>query len=427
MLRILLGPPCAGKSSYIEEHAKRGDVRIDWDALAAAVDAKATGTHTDRDGAVRAVATYGRAVLANYLADKWKAERDNGSEATGWIPLTAFESIGGVDKLITAGARVTILSPGEEECLRRCEDDGRPAGTADAIRAWYADPPNVPDGWLYDENMKEGRLMRSMNMPLKVKSAAGEKAANPFGGELKDGEFIAYASTFNDEPDSYGDIVAPGAFTNTLAAWKAKDAPIPLLYGHNMHDPDFNIGHIVDAKEDEHGLLVWGAIDLETGKGAQVYRLLKSRRLSQLSFAFDVRDYEYILDEKGAQTGGLLLKDIDIHEVSLVQLGANRHTSVLAVKSAAEVVASVKADFSDDEAEALADAAAQLREALSTIEGLLDGSGASDDNDTSDDDGNAADDSDTAQAAPEGAAKSAVAAAAKLAVAVAAAEAATIR
>ena len=37
--------------------------------------------------------------------------------------------------------------------------------------------------------------------------------------DLKDGEFIAYPSTFTRTPDSYGDIVAKGAFADTIKAW----------------------------------------------------------------------------------------------------------------------------------------------------------------------------------------------------------------
>src|SRR5699024_11569870 len=106
---------------------------------------------------------------------------------------------------------------------------------------------------------------------------------------LDDGTFTAYASVFGNV-DSYGDVVMPGAFADTLAAWKSGDAPIPLLFGHNMSDPDYNIGAVVDAVEDDHGLKVTANLDLDAPKAAQVYRLLKGKRINQMSFAYDVLD-----------------------------------------------------------------------------------------------------------------------------------------
>ncbi len=69
------------------------------------------------------------------------------------------------------------------------------------------------------------------------------------------GGFTGYAATFDREPDSYGDVIARGAFTDTLKAWTESGRPVPVLYGHNMDDPDFNIG-TAELMEDERGLKV---------------------------------------------------------------------------------------------------------------------------------------------------------------------------
>lgn len=156
---------------------------------------------------------------------------------------------------------------------------------------------------------------------------------------LGEGEFIAYASVFGNK-DSYGDIVEPGAFTDTLAEWSAKDAPIPALWGHNMSDPDYNIGHVVSAEEDEKGLKVRIKIDLENplpgSKAPQVYRLLKGKRVEQMSFAYDVLDGGYA--ERADAAGGekesyYALRKLHLYEVSVVPIGANQETEILGVKS----------------------------------------------------------------------------------------------
>ena len=166
---------------------------------------------------------------------------------------------------------------------------------------------------------------------MKLKNANVLVKAGPEDG-LEDGQFEAYASIFGNI-DSYGDVVQPGAFENTLKEWAESGNFLPVLFGHNMADPDYNIGHVLEAKEDERGLWVRGQLDLESAKGAQVHRMLKGRRISQLSFAYDV------IKGTWGQLDGVdvyELHEVKIYEVSLVTIGANQETEVLAVKTAME-------------------------------------------------------------------------------------------
>jgi HK97 family phage prohead protease len=147
--------------------------------------------------------------------------------------------------------------------------------------------------------------------------------------QLEEGLFTAYASVF-DVKDSYGDVVVKGAFTDTLTEWAERDAKIPLLFAHNMSDPDYNIGFIEEAVEDDTGLLVRGRLDLENPKAEQVYRLLKSRRIDQMSFAFDVTS-DRVVGSGNEKTRELL--GVKLYEVSVVTLGANQETQILDVKT----------------------------------------------------------------------------------------------
>lgn len=175
-----------------------------------------------------------------------------------------------------------------------------------------------------------------------TKNATVQLKAGPEDG-LADGQFVAYASVFGNV-DSYGDIVVKGAFANDLGRWEKSGNAIPLLFGHNMSDPDFNIGHVVSAEEDNVGLKVTAQLDLENPKAKQVYRMLKGRRIDQMSFAYDV------VDGAKAQKDGedvYEIRDLKLYEVSVVTVGANSETEVLAVKqvpaTADRILADVKA------------------------------------------------------------------------------------
>lgn len=145
------------------------------------------------------------------------------------------------------------------------------------------------------------------------------------------GEFTGYASTWTRTPDSYGDVVRRGAFADTLAAWEATGRPIPALWGHRMDDPTMFIGTVKEAVEDDHGLLVRVALDLDNPVGAQVHRLLKTGSVAQMSFAFDVLEDATVEVEDGVKAREL--RRVSLYEVSVVPLGANQDTSIEDVKS----------------------------------------------------------------------------------------------
>lgn len=152
---------------------------------------------------------------------------------------------------------------------------------------------------------------------------------------LQEGQMMAYASVF-DNVDSYGDVVAKGAFTETLKDWaergKSKGQAIPFLYGHNMHDPNMNIGYVLEAVQDEKGLRIKVQFD-EDPVAQKVYHLVKGGRLNELSFAFDVLKSAFIEDEK--RPGAVReLQEVKLYECSAVPIGANSETEVLAIKAA---------------------------------------------------------------------------------------------
>lgn len=180
-------------------------------------------------------------------------------------------------------------------------------------------------------------------MDLKSVRLTGLKASGDAGLEDKpDGYFEAYFSTWTKTPDSYGDIMAKGAFLETFEEWKASGNTLPVLFGHDMQDPFSNLGGALEVSEDDHGALIKGQLDLANPKAAQVHRMLKGRRISQLSFAYDVLEDGMVEVDHPKAAGEKFtareLRKVKLYEVSIVPVGANQDTEVLAVKANVEAL-----------------------------------------------------------------------------------------
>lgn len=143
------------------------------------------------------------------------------------------------------------------------------------------------------------------------------------------GQFKALVSAFGNV-DSVGDIVMPGAFTKSIARWEESGDLLPVIWSHDWSDPFSHIGHVTKAVETENGLEVDAQLDLDNPKAMQVYRLLKGRRLKQMSFAYDVLDAAKS-DRDGKPVTEL--HQLEVLEVGPTLLGANRSTELLDIKS----------------------------------------------------------------------------------------------
>ena len=155
------------------------------------------------------------------------------------------------------------------------------------------------------------------------------KAASPVMEikALKDsGEFDGYGSTFGGEPDSYGDIIAEGAYTKSLADHAAKGT-MPKMFW--QHDPSQPIGKWLAASEDDKGLLMRGKLNMGVQKGQEAYALLKEGDIDGLSIGYRIKQYQ-----KNEDDGTWLLQELDLQEVSVVSIGANENATINSVKAA---------------------------------------------------------------------------------------------
>lgn len=149
----------------------------------------------------------------------------------------------------------------------------------------------------------------------------------------EDGIFTGYGSVFGNV-DSYKEIVAPGAFAESLAQWKESGSLPPVLWQHRSGEP---VGPHLSMSEDAHGLLLKGHLlvnDVVRAKEARA--LMKAKAVNGLSIGFVTREDSY-----DKVTGVRTLNKIDLWEVSIVTFAANPLAQINSVKSAIDVIESL--------------------------------------------------------------------------------------
>ena len=144
------------------------------------------------------------------------------------------------------------------------------------------------------------------------------------------GRFSGYGSVFGNV-DAYQEIVAPGAFAESLAAWKDAAKMPPVLWQHRSGEP---IGPYLDMREDAHGLFVEGQLLIDdVARAKEARALMKAKAVNGLSIGFVTREDSY-----DKVTGVRTLKKIDLWEVSIVTFPANPAAQISNVKSAVEAL-----------------------------------------------------------------------------------------
>ena len=173
-----------------------------------------------------------------------------------------------------------------------------------------------------------------------ARAAFGLKEVKFAAGDSQQPEvmtFSGYGAVFSNV-DSYGDVIQPGAFADTLAAaHKSGQYPAMLLQhgGWGMGADDMTpIGIWTSLAEDGHGLKVEGKL-ADTPRGREAYALLKMTprpAIDGLSIGYIAKEWaQRSKPEEPRRT----LKKVDLMEVSLVTFPANGKARIASVKSAA--------------------------------------------------------------------------------------------
>lgn len=160
------------------------------------------------------------------------------------------------------------------------------------------------------------------------------------------GVFEGYASMFGGSPDSYGDIITPGAFAKSLVSHRRSGTMPLMFFGHK--GGDLPVGDWLDLVEDGKGLWSKGKVDLADPFAARVHGALKAKRVRGLSIGYNV-----VRSHPDAKLQGIThLDEIDLVEISIVNRGAHKRALVTDVKaddSAIDCIYEIRSHFEKGE------------------------------------------------------------------------------
>lgn len=144
------------------------------------------------------------------------------------------------------------------------------------------------------------------------------------------GTIEGYGSVFGGAPDSYGDVVLPGAFSVTLREHRSAGTMPLMLWGHQQ--TELPIGDWTEMAEDTKGLYLKGQLDLEDPVGQRVHRALVRKSVRGLSIGYETKQRESDPKKPGVN----YLKEVALWEVSPVNFPAQRRAKITSVKSLVE-------------------------------------------------------------------------------------------
>lgn len=124
-LNIVTGPPAAGKTTYVAEHAKTGDIRIDLDHIANALAGEEVGNH-EHEAHILTVAKAARQAAIDAAMKQ---------DCDVWLIHTK-PTPQQLDDYQSQGATIHEIDPGKDVVMKRCKTE-RPKGSLFAAAKWY--------------------------------------------------------------------------------------------------------------------------------------------------------------------------------------------------------------------------------------------------------------------------------------------------
>lgn len=128
MLYVVIGPPAAGKSTWVNDRAGAGDIVIDYDRLANALTALSAEAH----GHKRPLATVAFRAREAAITEALRHVKDRDVYIIHTLPQPAA-----MQRYRSHDAEIVTVDPGREVVEARCMQE-RPESYMDGVKRWYA-------------------------------------------------------------------------------------------------------------------------------------------------------------------------------------------------------------------------------------------------------------------------------------------------
>jgi predicted kinase len=141
MIRLVYGPPCGGKSTYVRERARPGDLVVDHDLIAQELGSPATHNHAEEYRA-----------LAEQRVAELLVEVANGRHRSVWVVRSVAEARFRQELADYIGAdEVVLVTATRRELAQRARSRPDPDATLVEIDRWLRaaerKPPKRHPAW----------------------------------------------------------------------------------------------------------------------------------------------------------------------------------------------------------------------------------------------------------------------------------------
>lgn len=131
MVTLVAGPPGAGKSRWVQERMRWGDLLLDMDAIYCALSAL---PQYDKPDVLLPYVMEARDAVLSRLARPSQLGR-------AWVVTTAAKRMERDRIRRTLGAKVIVIETSANDCMKRISEDSRRSGRADLwremIESWW--------------------------------------------------------------------------------------------------------------------------------------------------------------------------------------------------------------------------------------------------------------------------------------------------
>ena len=301
-VRVIIGPPCSGKSTRARHCSEGRAVIVDYDALAGAI---GSDRSHESSGDIRDFTFIARAALIDEIIKR--------EEIDAFI-IHSSPTKEQIEIYRSADFDFEFVDTDQDECMKRCEKDGRPEGTKEIITNWFNNRAAL-ESLINGDDERE-----ALKMSKEFRAGSPVEIREDEAGTIK---VSVYAAVFDSETDIGGmfrEKIERGAFTDAVG----RD-DVVFLVNHDGLPLARTRSGTLTLKEDKRGLFMESELDANDPDVRAIVPKMKRGDLDKMSFAFMPEVEEW--DDSG-DIPVRTIRQASLHDVSIVTHPAYNDTDI---------------------------------------------------------------------------------------------------